>query len=86
MPVLVPGGNVTGVSFFSGVLGAKRLELLRELVPRATTVAMFVNPNAPVTEAERSDVQAAAQTIRQQLVIFDVSSERDIETAFGALA
>jgi putative ABC transport system substrate-binding protein len=60
------------------------LELLRELVPRATTIiAMLVNPNTPVTEAERRDVQAAAQTIGQQLVIFDVSSERDIESAFG---
>jgi putative ABC transport system substrate-binding protein len=78
-----PGGNVTGVSFFSGVLGAKRLELLRQVVPRATTIAMLVNPNNPVTEAERIDVQAAAQAIGQQLVIFDVSSERDIETAFA---
>ena len=40
-----PGGNVTGVSFFTGVLGAKRLELLRQLVPKATTIAMLVNPN-----------------------------------------
>jgi putative ABC transport system substrate-binding protein len=79
-----PGGNVTGVSFFSGVLGAKRLEVLRQLVPRATTIAMLVNPNIPVTEAERRDVQAAAQAIGQQLVIFDVSSERDIETAFAS--
>jgi ABC-type uncharacterized transport system substrate-binding protein len=78
-----PGGNVTGVSFFSGVLGAKRLELLRQVVPRATIIAMLVNPNIPVTEAERRDVQAAAQAIGQQLVIFDVSSERDIETAFA---
>ena len=78
-----PGGNVTGVSFFSGVLGAKRLELLRQVVPRATIVAMLVSPNTPVTEAERRDVQAAAQAIGQQLVIFDVSSERDIETAFA---
>ena len=78
-----PGGNVTGVSFFSGVLGAKRLELLHELVPRATIIAMLVNPNTPVTEAERRDVQAAAQMTGQQLVIYDVSSERDIETAFG---
>jgi putative ABC transport system substrate-binding protein len=78
-----PGGNVTGVSFFSGVLGAKRLELLRQVVPRATIMAMLVSPNTPVTEAERRDVQAAAQAIGQQLVIFDVSSERDIETAFA---
>ena len=42
-----PGGNVTGVSFFGGVLGAKRLELLRQLVPKATTIAVLVNPNNP---------------------------------------
>jgi putative ABC transport system substrate-binding protein len=80
-----PGGNVTGVAFFGGVLGAKRLELLRQLVPRATTIAVLVNPNTPVTEADRRDVQAAAQAIGQQLIIFDVSSDRDIETAFATL-
>ena len=79
-----PGGNVTGVSFFSGVLGAKRLELLRQLVPRATTIAMLVNPNISNTEADRREVQTAAQAIGQQLVILDVSSVRDIETAFAA--
>jgi putative ABC transport system substrate-binding protein len=77
-----PGGNVT-VSFFSGVLGAKRLDLLRQVIPRATIIAMLANPNIPVTEAERRDVQAAAQAIGRQLVIFDVGSERDIETAFA---
>jgi putative ABC transport system substrate-binding protein len=55
-----PGANVTGVSFFGGVLGAKRLELLRQLVPRATTIGVLMNPNRPDTEAERRDVQAAA--------------------------
>jgi putative ABC transport system substrate-binding protein len=78
-----PGGNVTGVVFFSGVVATKRLELLRQAVPRATIIAVLVNPNTPVTEAERTDVQAAAQAFGQQLVIFDVSSERDIETAFA---
>jgi putative ABC transport system substrate-binding protein len=78
-----PGGNVTGVVFFSGVVATKRLELLRQVVPRATIIAVLVNPNTPVTEAERTDVQAAAQAFGQQLVIFDVSSERDIETAFA---
>jgi ABC-type uncharacterized transport system substrate-binding protein len=78
-----PGGNVTGVSYFAGVLGAKRLELLRRLVPSATIIAVLVNPNNPVNEAEREDVLAAAQAIGQQLVIFDVSSEHDIETAFA---
>ena len=65
------------------MLGAKRLELLRQLVPKATTIAVLVNPNNPNTEAERRDVQAAAQAIGQQLIILDVSSDRDIETAFA---
>ena len=78
-----PGGNVTGLSFLAGVLGAKRLELLRQLVPKAATIAMLVNPNTTETEAERSDVQAAAQGIGQQLIVLDVSSDRDIDAAFA---
>ena len=80
-----PGGNVTGVSFFGSVLGAKRLELLRQLVPKATTIAMLVNPS-PDAREERRDVQAAAQAIGQQLIIFEASSDRDIETAFATFA
>jgi putative ABC transport system substrate-binding protein len=75
-----PGGNVTGVVFFSTTLGAKRLQLLRELVPKATTIAVLVSPD---TEAERIDLLAAAQTVGQQLLIVDVNSERDIEMAFA---
>ena len=78
-----PGGNVTGVHFFGGVLGAKRLELLRQLAPNATTIAVLVYPNTPNTEAERRDVQAAAQAIGQQLIILDASSGRDIDMAFA---
>jgi putative tryptophan/tyrosine transport system substrate-binding protein len=77
-----PGGNVTGVNFFAGVLGPKRLELLLQLVPMATTIAVLVNPNTTETE-ERRDVQAAAQAIGRQLIILDVSSDRDIELAFA---
>ena len=73
------------MSFLADVLGAKRLELLRRLVPTATTVAMLVSPESPNTEAERSDVQAAAQAIGQQLVILDVRSDREIETVFATL-
>ena len=80
-----PGGNVTGVVFFNAVLGAKRLELLRQLVPKVTTNGVLVYPNNPSTEAERSDVQAAAQAVGQQLIILDVSSDRDIETAFTTI-
>jgi putative ABC transport system substrate-binding protein len=81
-----PGGNVTGVVFFNAVLGAKRLELLRQLVPGAATFAMLVNPSTANTEAERSDALAAAQSIGKQLIIVDASSERDIETAFATFA
>src|SRR2546430_8272 len=80
-----PGGNVTGVHFFVGELGAKRLELLRQLVPKATTIAMLVNPNSPETEAERRDVQAAAQILGLQLITLDVSSDRDIEIALATV-
>src|SRR4029079_13081372 len=79
------GGNVTGVVFFSGILGAKRLHMLRQLVPKATTIAMLVNRTRPDTEAERKDVMAAAQSIGQQLIVQDVSSEGDVETAFATI-
>jgi putative ABC transport system substrate-binding protein len=81
-----PGGNVTGVHFFTGVLGAKRLQLLRQLKPNAKTMAMLVHPGTPNTEAERRDVEAAAEKIGQQLIVLDAGGEREIETAFAAFA
>jgi putative ABC transport system substrate-binding protein len=81
-----PGGNVTGVNFFAGLLGAKRLELLRRLVPNATIIGMLVNPLAPNNEAERRDVLDAAQMVGQQLLILDVDSEPAIESAFATFA
>jgi putative ABC transport system substrate-binding protein len=80
-----PGGNVTGINFFAGVLGAKRLELLRQFVPKTTTIGMIVTPNNPDTEAERNDVQAAAQAVGLQLITLDVRSAGDIERAFTTL-
>ena len=77
-----PGGNVTGVSFLASQLGAKRLELLRQLVPSATTIGVLVGPESSATIAERRDVQAAAKAVGQQLVIVDVNSDRAIEAAF----
>jgi putative ABC transport system substrate-binding protein len=77
-----PGGNVTGVSFLVSQIGTKRLDLLRQLVSKATTIAVLVYPNTPETETERRDVQAAAQAMGQQLIILDASSDRDIEAAF----
>ena len=78
-----PGGNVTGLVFFAAVLGAKRLELLRQLVPKATTIGVLVNPGISNTEAERRDVQAAAEALGQQLFILDARNERDIDAAFA---
>jgi putative ABC transport system substrate-binding protein len=65
------------------VLEAKRLELLHQLVPKATTIAVLVNPDSPDPEAERRELQAAAQTLGLQLIILDVGSARDIEMAFA---
>src|SRR5207249_343401 len=73
----------TGVNFFAGVLGAKRLELLRQLVPKATSIAMLVYRNASDTELERRDVQAAALAIGQQIIILDATSDRDLEPIFA---
>ncbi len=60
------------------------MALLRQLVPKARNIALLVNPNRSDTEAERKDVVAAAQTIGQQLIVFDVSRDLDIEAAFTA--
>jgi putative ABC transport system substrate-binding protein len=78
-----PGGNVTGVAFLDADLAAKRLELLRQLVPKATTIAVLMDVYSPSAEPQRRDLQAAAHAIGQQLFILDVSSERDIEPAFA---
>jgi putative tryptophan/tyrosine transport system substrate-binding protein len=79
-----PGGNITGVSWLGAQVGAKRLELLRQIVPKATTIGMLEDLNSPGTEAERSDVEAAARAIGLQLDIIDVSNDRDIETAIAS--
>jgi len=81
-----PGGNITGVVFITSDLGSKRLELLRQFIPKARTIAMLVNPNTPETEAERKDVQVAAQKMGLSLIILDVTTGGDIEAAFATLA
>jgi ABC-type uncharacterized transport system substrate-binding protein len=83
-----PGGNATGVSFLSGALATKRLELLRQLVPKAATIAVLVDPTfgAPRAERELRDVQAAADTIGQELIVVEAGSDRDIEAAFATFA
>ena len=81
-----PGGNVTGVSFVSGALATKRLEILRQLTPNATTIAMLVQLDTPESVREQREVQAAAQATGQKLIVFDVNSAADIESAFATMA
>ena len=80
-----PGGNVTGVSFISVELGAKQLGLLRELRPGAARIAMLADPKWPLTERFVSEIRAAASAVGQQLIVLNVSSDREIETAFTTL-
>jgi putative ABC transport system substrate-binding protein len=81
-----PGGNLTGVSLLLGLLGAKRLELMRELVPTPTIIAVFINPTNPSARIYAQDAEQAAHALGQQIQILSASSDRDIEAAFAALA
>ena len=76
--------TLTGINFFSGELAAKRLELLRELVPAATRVAVLVNPaNAANTETTLRDVEAAARAMGLQIQVLNASTSREINAAFA---
>jgi ABC-type uncharacterized transport system substrate-binding protein len=80
-----PGGHITGVLLLLTVLGPKRLELLRELVPRDAVIGFLVNPSNPSAAAETRDVQQAAQTLSMQLEVLRASTDDDLETAFTTL-
>jgi ABC-type uncharacterized transport system substrate-binding protein len=80
-----PGGNATGVSFFFTLLGPKRLELLRELVPRAAVFAILVNPNNPTVANDAQAVKAAAHSAGLDLIVVNAATERDLEAAFVTL-
>lgn len=80
-----PGGNITGVTLFTSVLGAKRLEMLRELVPKAAVLAVLVNPNNPNAETDVSALQAAAHKVGQEIVVFKASAATEYETVFATL-
>jgi putative tryptophan/tyrosine transport system substrate-binding protein len=80
-----PGGNVTGISFLSPALEAKRIELLHELVPKATVIAALVNPNFPSADIRTSATRAAAAALGLELSIVNAGSEREIEAAFATI-
>jgi putative ABC transport system substrate-binding protein len=80
-----PGGNLTGINFFVAELAAKRLELLRELVPGAARIAVLVNPSNVTTESVLRDMGQAARAMGLQIQVFKVSSIREIDAAFATL-
>jgi putative ABC transport system substrate-binding protein len=81
-----PGGNVTGVVTLNMDTGQKRLELIRELLPAATTIGLLLNPRNAVAEIQSKDLQAAARTLGLQLRIANASTERDFDAAFATLS
>jgi putative tryptophan/tyrosine transport system substrate-binding protein len=80
-----PGGNVTGLSALTGLLGAKRLELLHDLVPKATMIGVVMNRTNPSAEAYAKDVYEAARTRGQQIQILNASTKGEIDIAFASM-
>ena len=81
-----PGGNLTGINFLNDELVAKRLQILRELVPGVARVAVLVNPSGTTGEATTKDLDAAARTIGLQVRILNASNSAEIDTAFASVA
>jgi len=82
-----PGGNITGINIFSGELVAKRLELLRELVPSATRIAVLVNPaNVANTATTLRDAEVAARAMGLEIHVFKATTAREIDAIFASLA
>ena len=81
-----PGGNATGLNLLTSELTAKRLELVRQLLPRTAKVAVLINPNSPEVAPQLADVQSASRAAGQPILILNVSKESDFDAAFAALA
>jgi putative tryptophan/tyrosine transport system substrate-binding protein len=80
-----PGGNVTGVVLFTSSLGAKRIGLLRQLLPNIDAVGVLVNPTYPVAAAQLKEVEAAAASLNVRLIVTNASADRDFEPAFALI-
>src|SRR5262249_14791526 len=82
-----PGGNITGVSFLGNMLGAKQVELLRELVPKATTIAVLLDTSTSLrgSASELKDVETAGHSLGQHLNVLHAKDERDLDNASAIL-
>src|SRR5262249_58483400 len=81
-----PGANMTGATFFTALLEAKRLGLLRELVPKAEVIALLINQNSSFSQGQAKDVQEAARDLGQRVVVLNGGSGGGIDGAFASLA
>lgn len=81
-----PGGNATGAVNYASQLTAKRLQLLREMVPSASMIAVLVNPANPITEELLKEIQTAARTVGREVQVVHARSERDLDAAFADIA
>src|SRR5215470_3805681 len=83
--IVATGGNITGISALTGLLGAKRLEILHELVPKAAMIGVVMNPTNPNAEAYARELQEAARSHGHQIHILNASTEGEIDIAFASL-
>jgi len=81
-----PGGNVTGVSILVNLLSSKRLELLRTLLPKASAIAVLMNPSTPNAWPDLKETEVAAGTLGLKLMVMNASTEREIDIAFASIA
>jgi putative ABC transport system substrate-binding protein len=81
-----PGGNMTGVSFYAVPITGKRLDLLRQLVPKAEIIAVLQDPNFAVHESETREIETAARNLGQKIITFEAGNEQEIDAAFSAIA
>jgi putative ABC transport system substrate-binding protein len=80
-----PGENITGIALLSTELSAKRMALMRELVPRAKSIALLTNPDNPENKHETKDAQDAAASVGLKILVFNAANEQNIDAAFKAI-
>ena len=81
-----PGGNLTGTTIMGLEMGPKRLEIVRQLIPNSTTVAMLINPRFPTSPAEVRDARDAARALGMEVTVLNASTESEVETLYPSIA